>query len=86
MTGQRHIIELGETAPTDYVEGANTMSFSCAGIDLAGVKKSWLNNAGLLCATLRDAGGADVVQVSCVTMVRKDGDGFQRVIMSPLDE
>jgi len=49
------------------------------------VKKSMLNNVGLLLAVLVDARGEEVVQVSMVTQVMKQPDGLQRLIISPLE-
>lgn len=87
MTGNRQIIHLGNTATEDYAPGTHSFEFTSPPMDLSGVKKSWLNNAGLLCLTLKSSSGEDIMQVSCVTMVRKASDGtFIRNVMSPLEE
>lgn len=48
LTSQRHMLELGSTAVTNYPAGKSFMHFSTPGIEIASLKKSWLNNVGLL--------------------------------------
>jgi hypothetical protein len=45
-----------------------------------------LNNVGLLCATLVDGTGEEVVKVSMVTQVMKSPDGLERLIISPIED
>ena len=85
MTGNRHIVNVGETAPANYEAGAGSLKFHADGIDIEGVKKSWLNNVGLLLANLVAKDGTELIQVSMVTQVSKGPDGLQRLIMSPLE-
>lgn len=48
MTAQRHVLQLGSTEVQDYPAGKSTMHFSASAIDISGLKRSWLNNVGLL--------------------------------------
>ncbi len=48
MTAQRHVLQLGSTEVQDYPAGRSTMHFSASAIDISGLKRSWLNNVGLL--------------------------------------
>ena len=59
--------------------------FHADGIEIEGVKSSMLNNVGLLCATLVDGTGEEVVKVSMVTQVMKSPDGLERLIISPIE-
>ena len=60
--------------------------FHADGIEIEGVKSSMLNNVGLLCATLVDGTGEEVVKVSMVTQVMKGSDGkLERFVISPLE-
>lgn len=77
--------QVGNSDTRTYEAGASTLSFHADGIELEGVKKSMLNNVGLLLAVLVDARGEEVVQVSMVTQVMKQPDGLQRLIISPLE-
>ena len=43
--------------------------FHADGIEIEGVKSSMLNNVGLLCATLVDGTGEEVVKVSALALV-----------------
>mmetsp|Transcript_3218 Transcript_3218/g.7467 ORF Transcript_3218/g.7467 Transcript_3218/m.7467 type:complete len:136 (+) Transcript_3218:322-729(+) len=85
MTATRHIVEVGSSETVSYEAGARSMKFHAAGIELEGIKKSWLNNVGLLLAVLIGKDSAEIVQVSMVTQVSKTPDGLQRLIISPLD-
>ena len=60
--------------------------FHADGIEIEGVKSSMLNNVGLLCATLVDGTGEEVVKVSMVTQVMKLPDGLERLIISPIED
>ena len=60
--------------------------FHADGIEIEGVKSSMLNNVGLLCATLVDRTGEEVVKVSMVTQVMKSPDGLERLIISPIED
>jgi|TARA_B100001540_G_scaffold254958_1_gene231989 hypothetical protein len=60
--------------------------FHADGIEIEGVKSSMLNNVGLLCATLVDGTGEEVVKVSMVTQVMKSPDGLERLIISPIED
>ena len=60
--------------------------FHADGIEIEGVKSSMLNNVGLLCATLVDGTGEEVVKVSMVTQVLKSPDGLERLIISPIED
>ena len=51
MTAQRHVLQLGSTEVQDYPVGKSTMHFSASAIDISGLKRSWLNNVGLLLVT-----------------------------------
>ncbi len=48
MTAQRHVLQLGSTEVQDYPAGKSSMHFSASAIDISGIKRSWLNNVGLL--------------------------------------
>jgi len=88
MTGRRHVVEVGEDkGPLSYsASGEHEWQLNVPGIDLTGVKKSWLQNVGLLLVCMLDAGtGEEIVQISCVVQVAKRGDEHVRTIMSPLD-
>ena len=86
MTAKRHIVELGATAAEDFAAGAHKFRFHVAGLDLTGVKPSWLNNVGLLLAVLKGGGGEEIFQINCVTQVRKGEDGdLLRTVLSPLE-
>lgn len=56
MTGRRHIVEVGKSdGATAYAAGTpHEFTISVPTIELTGVKKSWLQNAGLLLACLID--------------------------------
>lgn len=60
--------------------------FHADGIEIEGVKSSMLNNVGLLCATLVDGTGEEVVKVSMVMQVMKSPDGLERLIISPIED
>lgn len=85
MTAQRHVIELGSTPTADLAAGPHPFDFRVEAIDLEGVKSSWLNNVGLLTATLKDSSGEEVFQISMVTQISKVGDAFHRTVLSPLE-
>eukprot|EP00793_Prasinoderma_coloniale_P003849 PRCOL_00003226-RA len=88
MTGRRHIVEVGKSdGATAYAAGTpHEFTISVPTIELTGVKKSWLQNAGLLLACLiDDASGDEIVQISAVVQVVKKGDVYERTIMSPLE-
>lgn len=85
MTGRRHVVQVGSTDPADVVPGENTMKFSSPGIDLSGAKKSWLQNVGLLLIVLKAPDGAEIVQVSLVTQITKQGDQLVRTMLNPLE-
>ena len=48
ITLQRHVLHLGSTQHQEYPAGTSSMQFAVPKIDLDGLKKSWLNNVGLL--------------------------------------
>lgn len=48
MTLQRHVLHLGSTQHQEYPAGMCSTQFAVPKIDLDGLKKSWLNNVGLL--------------------------------------
>ena len=48
MTARRHMLQLGSTDVQDYPAGKSSMHFSAPTVVTAGLKKSWLNNVGLL--------------------------------------
>ena len=85
MTATRAVLEVGASEPLTCDAGANTFAFHADGIDFAGVKKSALDNVGVLTATLRDADGHDVHRVVCVTQVMKTPEGLTRRVISPLE-
>ncbi|ACO65026.1 predicted protein [Micromonas commoda] len=85
MTEMKFVVEVGETEKKNYEAGAHTMRFHSDGIALGDVKKSWLNNVGLLTASLT-SGEEDIAQICAVTQVTKGADGkLQRRMMSPLE-
>ena len=60
MTGQRHVLSLGALGPLDYPAGPAELRFEAPGIDLAGIKRSWLNNAGeFACLRMKGKGGRE---------------------------
>ena len=67
-------MQVGETEKKNYEAGAHTMRFHSDGIALGDVKKSWLNNVGLLTASLT-SGEEDIAQICAVTQVTKGADG-----------
>lgn len=85
MTATRAVLEVGASEPLTCDAGANAFVFHADGIDFAGVKKSALDNVGVLTATLRDADGNDVHSVVCVTQVIKTPEGLTRRVISPLE-
>lgn len=48
MTAKRHVLQLGSTELQDYPAGKSSMHFSAPTVTTAGLKRSWLNNVGLL--------------------------------------
>jgi len=48
MTAKRYVLHLGATDVQNYSVGESSMQFAASAIDTAGLKKSWLNNVGLL--------------------------------------
>ncbi|DBA81111.1 hypothetical protein WJX79_005171 [Trebouxia sp. C0005] len=85
MTAQRHVLQLGSTEVQDYPAGKSTMHFSASAIDISGLKRSWLNNVGLLLMILIDQAGEQIIQVSMVTQIEQQGDNFIRHMLSPLE-
>lgn len=85
MTATRAVLEVGASEPLTCDAGANAFAFHADGIDFAGVKKSALDNVGVLTATLRNADGHDVHRVVCVTQVMKTPEGLTRRVISPLE-
>jgi hypothetical protein len=85
MTATRAVLEVGASEPLTCDAGANAFAFHADGIDFANVKKSALDNVGVLTATLRDADGNDVHTVVCVTQVIKTPEGLTRRVISPLE-
>jgi hypothetical protein len=81
-----HPAQVGEGEVADVKKGANAFRFHTPGMDVDGVKTSWLNNVGLLLAVLLNAKGEEVIQVSMVTQVMKGSDGkLERFVISPLE-
>jgi len=78
--------QVGSSEKTTYEAGKSTLVFHADGIEIEGVKSSMLNNVGLLCATLVDGTGEEVVKVSMVTQVMKSPDGLERLIISPIED
>ena len=79
------LVQVGETEKKNYEAGAHTMRFHSDDIALGDVKKSWLNNVGLLTASLTSR-EEDIAQICAVTQVTKGADGeLQRRMMSPLE-
>ena len=52
MTLQRYMLHLGSTEHQDYAAGNSSMQFAVPKTDMGGLKKSWLNNVGLLLVCL----------------------------------
>ena len=63
MTLQRHLLHLGSTKHQDYAAGKSSMQFAVPTIEIAGLKKSWLNNVGLLLVCLWFCISADTLEV-----------------------
>ena len=90
MVGTRKIIILGRTDCGDVDAGARTpMHFEVDAVDVSGIKRSKLCNAGLLTASLSDAGGAggarrELLDVKMVVQVQKSGSDLTRMIFNPL--
>ena len=89
MVGTRKVIILGRTECGDVGAGERAaMKFAVDAIDVSGIKKSKLCNAGLLIASLSDspAGGGrrELLDVKCVVQVAKNGGKLTRMIMNPL--
>lgn len=76
--------ELGTTDAETYAPGAHTMKFHADAIDISGIKRSRLANAGLLIAALQ-SGGEEVAKVNMVVQVTKEGDSYKRCIFNPLE-
>ncbi|KAL0044428.1 hypothetical protein WJX82_006022 [Trebouxia sp. C0006] len=69
----------------DYPVGKSTMHFSASAIDISGLKRSWLNNVGLLLMILIDKAGEQIIQISMVTQIEQQGDKFIRHMLNPLE-
>mmetsp|Transcript_36829 Transcript_36829/g.80492 ORF Transcript_36829/g.80492 Transcript_36829/m.80492 type:complete len:139 (+) Transcript_36829:39-455(+) len=80
---QRQILELGETETTDYGAGPQNMAFSVPSIDVAGIPKEVLANAGLFVASLL-SGSEEVMDVNMVTQVGPRDGELVRTIFNPL--
>jgi hypothetical protein len=81
---KRHVIEMGQTAKTKYVQGENHFEFSAAKLDITGVKPAVLLNVGLLTCTLHN-GSSQIVEIKIMTQVSKRKDGvLMRVMFDPL--
>ena len=53
MTVQRHILQLGSTEQQAHAAGKSSLHLALPTIDIGGLKKSWLNNVGLLLVRIR---------------------------------
>ncbi|KAL3148700.1 hypothetical protein ABBQ38_014113 [Trebouxia sp. C0009 RCD-2024] len=85
MTLQRHVLHLGSTQHQEYPAGMCSTQFAVPKIDLDGLKKSWLNNVGLLLVLLKDKSGEQILQVSMVTQIELQSGIPIRHMLSPLD-
>eukprot|EP01041_Mallomonas_annulata_P007615 gene7614-15598_t len=75
---------LGETPVEDYPDGDSEMFFSAEPIDISGIPRSTLANAGLLMACFV-VDGEEVASVNMVVNVRADGGTFSKEILNPLE-
>ena len=89
MTLQRHVLHLGSTQHQDYAAGKSRMQFAVPQIDISGLKRSWLNNVGLLLVWLwsHDAlhtstVGSIQTKLPSLQMLLKDQSGEQIVQVS----
>mmetsp|Transcript_1514 Transcript_1514/g.2618 ORF Transcript_1514/g.2618 Transcript_1514/m.2618 type:complete len:134 (+) Transcript_1514:72-473(+) len=86
LAAKRQIVQLGSSEKANYEVGEHPFSYKIDTIDFAGVKQSLLKNVGLLLACLIGSDGQEIVQISMVTQVMKNGSGeLTRTIMSPLE-
>jgi hypothetical protein len=81
----RHVIKLGWTESADYALGENSFLFTADRVDVQGIKKGALTNAGLLSATLHDGQGAAVFKLNFVVQVREEEGRFIRTVFNPLE-
>jgi len=84
-TGNRHIIDVAQTAPQPYAAGkTHQVAFQVPRINVDGIKERSLLNMGLLRATLSD-GGAHVSDLTMVVQVTKEGADLLRRVLSPVE-
>merc|ERR1712060_676469 len=85
MTGKRHVVNVGATNRADLPEGKSSMDFHSSSINLEGVKRKWLNNVGLLVATLRNDANEEIFTVNMVAQVMEEDGALMRNVISPLE-
>ncbi|KAG9396429.1 hypothetical protein J8273_2160 [Carpediemonas membranifera] len=82
---KRQIINLLETTPeAEIPAGTHETTLQIPEIPVDGIKPRLLLNVGLLVVSLM-VEGESVVDLTFVTQVRKDGDGFVRTCFNPLE-
>ena len=86
----RHVIKLGRLEEEDLERGENESFFEVDSIDVSGIKKGALTNAGLLSAALlsrrdNESEPVEVFKLNFVVQVREVGGEFVRTIFNPLE-
>lgn len=83
---KRQILRLCETEPGILAAGdTQTVEIQTPEIDVAGVKRKHLLNVGLLMVEGLTGEDREEVKLNMVVQVTPDGEGLQKLIISPLE-
>mmetsp|Transcript_4151 Transcript_4151/g.10664 ORF Transcript_4151/g.10664 Transcript_4151/m.10664 type:complete len:133 (+) Transcript_4151:329-727(+) len=85
MASERSVIDLVETEPASVSKSeSHVATIQTPAIDLSAFAQSSLLNLGLLMITLVGSDGVELLRVSAVTQVAKEGDTFVRTVLDPM--
>jgi hypothetical protein len=83
---KRHVVDLGQSPPTDYTEGKNTLTYSIDAVNVSSLKRNVLLNVGLLKLSLNTE-SAELLEMRFVTQVGKGPNKtLTRLVFNPLEE